>query len=44
MDDRFLRNEMLIGKEKVKKLYKKAFLEREEETKNEFSINTTTWD
>ena len=37
-------HEMLIGKEKVKRLYKKAFLEREEETENEFSINTTTWD
>lgn len=37
-------HEMLIGKEKVEKLYKKAFLEREEETENEFSINTTTWD
>ena len=37
-------HEMLIGKEKVKKLYKKAFLEREKETENEYCINTTTWD
>lgn len=36
--------EMIIVEEKPDLLYEKAFLSREDKSKNEFARNTTTWD